>query len=436
MNVTLLSTSDTYGGAPIACLRLTKALRKHGVVARMLVQEQLSQEPDVTSIAPAAWQRKAAFLRFVRDRLSFLPYEKSRQVRFAFSPGNVGTRVADHPLVGQADLLHLHWINFGFLSLASIGELARLNQPLVWTLHDMWAFTGGCHYSRGCLHYQTHCHDCPFLRRPHPTDLSYRVFERKRALYAGANVAFVACSEWLAGLARQSALLHEAVVCAIPNPIDTQRYQPLDRREARQRLGLPPEKKLLLFGALNTGDPRKGFTHLAEALFRLKGWGPDELELAVFGKASASALASLPFKVHYLGVSGPERLIEAYNAADGFVLPSLEDNLPNTVMESLACGTPVVAFRQGGLPEMIDHARNGYLAAYQSAEDLAKGIAWLLAPETDAGELRRNAREKVMRNYTEELVAAKYRRLYEGLVEKNGERPPLVRPENGERFNQ
>ncbi|MBC7923749.1 MAG: glycosyltransferase family 4 protein [Ferruginibacter sp.] len=417
MNVTLLSTSDTYGGAPIACLRLTKALRKHGVAARMLVQDQLGQEPEVTSIAPAAWQRKAAFLRFVRDRLSFLPYERSRQVRFAFSPGSVGIRIAGHPLVEQADLLHLHWINFGFLSLASLDELARLGKPLVWTLHDMWTFTGGCHYSRGCLHYQTHCHDCPFLRRPHPTDLSYRVFERKRALYAGANVTFVACSEWLAGLARQSALLGEAVIYAIPNPIDVQRYQPLDRREARQRLGLPPEKKLLLFGAMNTSDPRKGFAYLAEALSRLKRRGAtEELELVVFGKASASALAGLPFKVHYLGVSGPEKLIQAYNAADGFVLPSLEDNLPNTVMESLACGTPVVAFRQGGLPEMIDHAHNGYLAAYQSAEALAEGIAWLLAPETDAGELRRNAREKVMGNYTEELVAGKYRRLYEGLV--------------------
>ncbi|MES2731840.1 MAG: glycosyltransferase family 4 protein [Bacteroidota bacterium] len=412
MKITLLSTSDTYGGAPIACLRLSKALQKQGVDANLLVQEKRSQDPAITTIASSFWQQKAAFLRFAWDRLTFLPYEKSKQVRFAFSTAQVGTSLVNQPLIQQADLLHMHWINFGFLSLDSIRELGRLGKPIVWTLHDMWALTGGCHYSGTCNHYQSHCHDCPFLRNPQPSDLSYRGFEQKQALYAQTTMTLVACSEWLANLARQSALTRHFDIRAIPNPIDTQLYQPINRQKARLALGLPLDKKLLLFGAMNTRDVRKGFTYLVEALGKLK---KHELaaELVVFGKADEATLAQLPFKVHYLGsISQPEKLVQAYNSADVFVLPSLEDNLPNTVMESLACGTPAVAFRQGGLPEMIDHQQNGYLAEYQSAKDLASGIAWVLE-QADVEATRQRAREKVMKQYTEAIVAAKYQQLYE-----------------------
>ncbi len=416
MKVTLLSTSDTYGGAPIACLRLTGALRKNGVEAQMLVQDKFSDNPEVTTIAATYWQKKAAFLRFVGERLYFLPFEQSKQVRFAFSPGKVGANISAHPLVQSADLLHLHWINFGFLSIKSIAKLSGLNKPLVWTMHDMWAFTGGCHYSGTCTNYLQHCHDCPFLRNPNPTDLSYRVFEQKKALYASAKLTLVACSEWLAELARKSALLRNFDIRAIPNPIDTNQYQPSNRLEARQQANLPTGKKLILFGAMNTLDRRKGFAYLEESLSLLteNAQATREMELVVFGKADEQALMHLPFPVHYLGSLLPEQLIPVYNAVDAFVLPSLEDNLPNTVMEALSCGTPVVAFRQGGLPEMIDHRKNGFLAVYRSAEDLAKGIAWLLF-KANSEVMRRDAREKVMRNYAEDIVAAKYRQLYEEL---------------------
>ena len=414
IQVTLLSTSDIYGGAAIASYRLYHALKKNQVQAQLLVQSKLTQDESVTTISSSYWQQKKTFLRFALDRLLFLPYEKNTSVRFAFSPGHVGIKLSEHPLVRQADVINLHWINFGFLSLRSIRQLAKLDKPIVWTFHDMWAFTGGCHYSGTCTHYQTHCHDCPFLRQPGPRDLSFRVFERKLALFAHLPLTVVTSSEWLGRLARKSALLKYVDIRSIPIPIDTNLYQPLDRTECRQQLGLPLNKMLILFGAMNTHDTRKGFAYLTEALDLLKGQA--DTELVIFGKADEATLQALPFKVNYLGViARPEQLVPVYNAADVFILPSLEDNLPNTVIESLACGTPVVGFQMGGLPEMVAHKRNGYLATYQSAADLATGIAWVLL-EADPKATRLSARGHVLQHYTEAVVARQYQQLYEQLT--------------------
>jgi glycosyltransferase involved in cell wall biosynthesis len=332
--------------------------------------------------------------------------------------------------VQQADVLHLHWVNFGFLSLRSLERLFALNKPIVWTLHDMWAFTGGCHYSGDCTHYQTHCHHCPFLRTASARDLSYRVFEEKLRIFAQIEDAaiggienpamagtprihFVTCSQWLSKCLKSSALLGNFPVTPIPNPIDATVYKPLNQADIRRKLGLPAEKKLLLFGAMNTQDTRKGFAYLAQALTQLaQNEDNRDLELVIFGKANAEALAALPFRTHdYGSVSGDAALVDLYNACDALVLPSLEDNLPNTVMEALACGVPAVAFDTGGLPEMIDHARNGYLARYRSAEDLAAGIRFVLN-EANRAELQQNARQSVLERFSEATVAARYQNVY------------------------
>jgi len=416
LKVTLLSTSDIYGGAAIAGYRLFKALRKNRVRAHLLVQNKLTSDEEVATISRTYWQKKKTFLRFALDRLRFLPYEKNKGVRFAFSPGNVGINLTEHSLIRQADVIHLHWINFGFLSLRSIRQLAKLNKPIVWTFHDMWAFTGGCHYSGDCTRYRTHCYHCPFLRNPGPRDLSFRVFEEKIKTFAHLPLTVVTCSEWLAGLARESALLKSFQVRSIPNPIDTQVYRPLDQAECRRHLGLPADKKLILFGAMNTHDTRKGFVYLTEALEQLKD--RMDVELIIFGKTDEQTLRALPFKVNYLGaLSQPEKLVPVYNAADVFVLPSLEDNLPNTVIESLACGTPVVGFQMGGLPEMVEHRVTGYVAAFKSAADLAKGIGYVLF-EADVPVLRTRSRAKALRDYSEEVVAVQYYQLYKEMKVK------------------
>jgi glycosyltransferase involved in cell wall biosynthesis len=420
MKVALINTFHFSGGAAVACHRLMQALQKNGVEATMLVQERNFPDKNVVEAETGYINGKKAFLRFAAERFYFLFYEKSKEVRFAFSPANIGTDVSRHPLIRQADIIHLHWINFGFLSIDTLKKLIQLNKPIVWTLHDMWAFTGGCHYSGSCTKYETHCHSCPFLRNPQPKDLSYRVFEQKLALLSKANIRFVTCSQWLKELALQSTLLRTFPVEAIPNPIDVDVYKPMSKQQAREALKLPSDTKLILFGAFKIADPRKGFHFLQKALHILKSTYSAQagnIGLLLFGKTDpVLAKTDLAFPQYHLGkLSSTPQLVQAYNVADVFVLPSLEDNLPNTVMESLACGTPVVAFNTGGVPEMVIHGQNGYLARYQSAEDLADGIYDILFA-ADTNELSKQARQQVLANFNESLIAQKYSQVYNQLL--------------------
>lgn len=395
----------------MAARRLLAALRLHGTEAHLLVQERNGPAQDgLVPLASAPGERRLALVRFTAERAVWWVRERDVSVRWAFSPAPIGAELANHPLVRQADVLHLHWTNFGFLSLGGLEKLLRLGKPVVWTLHDQWAFTGGCHYSRGCERFKTHCRQCPFLRRPGERDLSFRIFEKKMSAYRDAPLTVVACSEWLAGEARQSALLSGFPIRSIPNPIDTTVWQPTDRRAARRALGLPLDKKLVLFGAGNLRDERKGFRFVAEALGGLTG-----AELVVFGKNDPAVLAALPFPVHNLGVVSSENgLIAAYNAADVLAVPSLEDNLPNTIVEALACGTPVVAFATGGIPEMIQHRQTGWLAPPRDAAALSEGLRWAIFNEKTEN-LREAARAFAVKNYAEAVVANQYQKLYQGI---------------------
>ncbi len=349
------------------------------------------------------------------DKLFFRFFEKSKRERFGFSQGNIGIDIHTHPAIQEADIIHLHWIHFGFLSLDSLKKLFALGKPIIWTLHDMWAFTGGCHYSGSCTRFTTHCQQCPYLRCPSDNDLSFRVFERKKEIFQDANIHVVTCSQWLGNEAKGSLLFGKFPIISIPNPINTEIYQPSNKAATRAILELPVNKKLVLFGAMNTQEPRKGFIYLLDALTQLAAADSllaDSITLVVFGKADKKLGETLPFPVHSLGyVNGDENLAQLYNACDVMVFPSLEENLPNTIMESLACGTPVVAFRTGGVPEMIVHQQNGYLATLQSAEDLAAGIAYVL-DENHYTHLATQARKTVLESFTEKIVSDRYKALY------------------------
>jgi glycosyltransferase involved in cell wall biosynthesis len=395
----------------VAARRLLAALRRQGTEAHLLVRERTGPAQDgLVPLAFTPGERRLALARFTAERAVWWLHERDASVRWAFSPAPFGADLARHPLVRQAEVLHLHWTNFGFLSLKGLQNLLRLGKPVVWTLHDQWAFTGGCHYSRGCERFKTHCRQCPFLRRPGDRDLSARIFEKKRKVLENVPLTVVACSDWLAGEARQSALLGGFPIQSIPNPIDTTVWQPTDRAVARQMLGLPLDKKLVLFGAGNLRDARKGFRFLVEAM-----GGLNDAELVVFGKNDPDPLARLPFAVHNLGVIANENhLIAAYNAADALAVPSLEDNLPNTIVEALACGTPVVAFATGGIPEMMVPEKTGWLAPPRDALALAEGLRWALF--TEHPEIQREAaRAFAVKNYAEGAVAAQYLDLYHRL---------------------
>lgn len=428
MRVTHLSTYHLFGGAAVAASRLHRALAKAGqfsgsVESTMLVgtsnrQETHRPEPGVLYLANNFLAEQTAFGRFVAERLYFLPHERDKSVRFQFSPAKFGANLSFHPAIQQADVLHLHWINFGFLSINGLQSLAELGKPMVWTLHDQWAFTGGCHYARGCDHFLSHCRHCPYLKKPGEHDLASIIFEHKKRLFGNANIHFTPPSHWLAEEARQSALLHDASFTVIPYAIDQAIFCPVSRVDANTRLDLPASSRpRLLFGSANVTDTRKGFKYFAEALTLLHQQHPDLTpEILVFGKGRSYLLNELPYPVRHLGLLTTEDdIVAAYNAADAMIVPSLEDNLPNTVIEAMACGISVVGFRTGGIPEMIDHQQNGYLADVGSAQQLADGMAFVLThpnPET----LRQNARQSAETRFSEEVVAKQHIDLYRQLV--------------------
>lgn len=395
----LLLTTYPHGGAGTACQRLQAALQAQGHTVDILTAVQIAGK----------WP-------FYAERLSFLPYERDKSVRFSFSLANFGHDLSKHPLVQNADILHLHWINQGFLSLENIRQLAGLGRPVCWTLHDMWAFTGGCHYSGACQQFQQACGECPFLRRPGPNDLSHRIWQRKKNTFP-KNIQFVTCSEWLADVARSSSLLRDYAIKSIPNPIDTDIFKPLpdiERTTFRQEKGIAVNAVVLLFVAMKVSDTRKGFKYLLQALALLQAAHPDlPVEILVLGQSNPTDLAALPYPFHALGMVKDARQIAAiYAAADAFIIPSLEDNLPNTVMESIACGTPVVGFRTGGIPEMVEHQREGYIAEQGDSAALAEGIYWVVREAVPAGHLRQAARQKALLHYANAVVAGRYEDLY------------------------
>lgn len=418
MNVVLVSKDANIGGAAKACLRLFQALSKRKNVDCSLVVQQ--DERKYTEILPALrfrLKKKIDFIKLAIEKLFFLYYEKSPSVRWNFSTAITGECIYNKRELRNSDIIHLHWFNQGYLSLRGLKRILHLKKPVVWTLHDMWAFTGGCHYTNNCRKFESGCGQCPLLRNPSVNDLSHKIFTLKKNIYDPKTLTIVTCSSWLAGEAAKSAMLKDFTIVTIPNPIDTNLFRPINVTEAKLRLGLDYNKKVILFGAAKINDTRKGFIYLLEALEILSRKSSEFAHcctLLVFGKSEVDIRFPIPSKVLSF-MSDETKLVDIYNAADVFVLPSLQDNLPNTVMEALSCGTPVVAFRTGGIPEMIDHKLNGYLADFKSAEDLANGIFNILF-ECDMEETRRNARQKVINNYSYPVVAEKFENLYRSLL--------------------
>jgi len=416
-----INQSDSTGGAAIAAIRLLDALRAGGTDAHMLVLRSDLEHPGVTSMVHTRRQELRRDLKFLAEVFSYIPYEKNKRQRFTFSSGRFGYDLSHHPLVRKADILHLHWVNQGMLSLRGLEKLLSLGKPIVWTLHDTWPFTGGCHYPGACGGFTVTCGQCPLLKTPGEKDLSARQHKRKEALYENASMTFVGCSRWMKEMAEKSSLVKKDLkhsVGHIFNAIDTSLFAPaFDRQVVRQELGLPVHKKLVLFGAANMKDPRKGMDLLMRTFRNLYHTYPqlrDQLELVAFGKNASAFDEHVPFRIHpFHRVNFQKDMARLYQAADLFVLPSQQDNLPNTVVESLSCGTPVVAFRTGGVPEMIQHGSSGYLADAGKWRELGNGIISFLEDNQQAGIF---AREFAMQNFESGKVASQYQGIYENIL--------------------
>lgn len=414
MRVLIVNTSERTGGAAVAAHRLMEALNNNGVQAKMLVRDKESSKLTVVTL-PSSWKLQWHFLweRFcIWWRLHL-----RREHLFDIDIANAGTDITKLREFQEANIIHLHWINQGMLSLKDIRMILTSGKRVVWTMHDIWPATAICHLTFDCRRFEEQCQQCRLLPNGgSENDLAAKVWKQKQRMLEGQRVSFVACSQWLAGEARKSALLEGQRITSIPNPIDTRLYRPLDKQEARKELGLPTDKRLILFVSQRATNPYKGIQYLIEACHLLAQQYPDMKQntgIVILGGHAEEVTAQLPFENYPLGyVNDKQRIVKVYNAADVFVLPSLSENLPNTIMEAMACGVPSIGFRVGGIPEEIDHLENGYIAAYRDATDLAKGIHWALH-ETKPEEVRKACLTKVTRNYSQQSVAQRYIEIYE-----------------------
>lgn len=400
MKILHVNTSATAGGAAIAARRIIQAEQRYGLDASLLTRDSLPR-PGIDR------------LHFLGERLQvWVNLGLRRRNLWAIDPASQGTDITLLPAFQEADIIHLHWINQGFLSLADIRRIRESGKPLVWTMHDMWPFTGVCHHADECTawHDGTACHTCPLNSR-----LACRTYSQKEATFALADglqpIHFVGCSQWLTRMAQKAPLLQHHAISTIPNPIDTQYYTPGSKAEARAALGLPADRPLVLFIAYKASDPQKGIQYLLEAT------GEMDVDIVIVGHGAESLCSDKnasgrPGRLIPIGpVDDDDRIRTLYQACDVLAMPTLRDNLPNTIVEAMACGLPCVGFTIGGLPEMIDHFKNGYLCAYKDATDLRRGLRYVLeSPHRD--HICHTARLKAVQTYSEPAVASSYNNLY------------------------
>lgn len=382
MRVLLVNTSDSIGGAAIACRRLMDALTRNGVEVRMIT-------------AP----HRRGFICKALERVMMLPFVGfSWRKSWTIDVNWLGTDITNTDDFKWADVIHLHWVNQGMLSVGQIGKIAHSGKRVVWTMHDLWPTEGVYHYKHS----------------PDNTETSWGIallnrntMRRKLKAYGNAGVRFVTCSEWLKGQALDSRLLDGNSITSIPNPIDTGVFYSDDKAAARRQLDIPEGCRLVLFVSQKLTDERKGARYFVEAINSMK-----DVHVAVMGGSGEEIAGQLQCTTHVLGyVREHQRIANVYRAADVFVLPSLNDNLPNTIMEAMACGVPCVGFGIGGIPEMIDHKKNGYIAEPRNVQQLAEGIAYCLAEE-NRSRLSDECTKKVADTYSQKAVAEKFIDLY------------------------
>lgn len=294
----------------------------------------------------------------------------------------LGTNISHLPQIQNADIIILHWVLHGFLTIKNIEQIIKLGKPVVFFMHDMWAITGGCHYSFDCDKYKTKCYECQMFASHKLKDWALSEFDKKLKLFSAyKNIYFVSPSKWLFDCIKESALTKNKPVFYIPNVLDRTIFKPFGKKIAKQILNIDHEETVVAFGAMNVNSSYKGWEYLKKALELLKyDSEPRKISVLIFGSSYNKEIAdSVPFKIKFMGSLKEEYSTAiVYNASDVFIAPSLADNLPYTIFEALSCGTPVVAFNTGGIPDLVQHKVNGYLARYKDAQDIVEGIKFVL----------------------------------------------------------
>lgn len=414
MKVLHISTSDR-GGAANAALRLHKALLQEGIDSSFLVLKKFGNSEKTHTFRESFllnryhnfWNRLLKETKFNYEQSQLKGQAKGFE-NYSFADSWFDIRKSK--LFQEADIINLHWVA-GFLDYRTFFE--GHSKKIVWTLHDMNPFTAGCHYSANCQEYLSACQSCPQLAGVKKTDLAPSFFKIKEKGLKKANLTIVSPSNWLSNLAKASSLFRKFPTFCIPNGLDLELFKQSPKAEARKILNLPQDKKIVFFTAQDTTNIRKGFQILYDALPILS-----DKNIVIYTAGKKAGFSFPTIEIIEAGtINSPQKMALAYSAADLFVIPSLEDNLPNTVLESLACGTPVVGFTIGGIPDMIQNGENGVLVDEISTEKLAKALKHTLAnlAQFDSQKIRENCQNK----YTTKIQAQNYMNLYTKIIDKN-----------------
>lgn len=401
MQVLHINQSDTAGGAALAGYRLHQGLLNQKIDSRQLVGVKQTSSDRVAKVPRSPYLEQNIGRLTYRLGLNYLNYQ-------TFS------NISKHDFYRNADILNFHNLHSNYFNYLDIAKLTR-TKPAVFTLHDMWSFTGHCSYSYDCGKWQTGCGQCPYLNTYPAThrDITAWEWKLKQRVYSQSNLAIVAPSRWLYEQAQQS-LLNRFSIHHIPYGIDTTVYQPLDPDQCRAVLNIPQGKQVLLFAAASLADDRKGGDLLFKALLDLPQSLKAETVLLVMGSGGDEIEANLGISTINLGYISSDRIKAiAYSAADLFIFPTRADNLPLVLQESMACGTPMVSFKIGGVPDLVRPGETGYLAAPEDIKDFRQGIIQLLENAEHRNQMRQTCRAIALQEYTLELQAQRYMQLYQ-----------------------
>jgi glycosyltransferase involved in cell wall biosynthesis len=377
LNVVHLQYSTESAGR--AALRLHKAFLLEGINSSIITL-QADEIPPTDKIQYLG--KRAVLLAIIDSKLQAYRNMNTIKKFGLFSYPILGTNIAGMEKLKNADFIYIHWALNGFLNFNSIEEIAKLNKPVIVFMHDMWAITGGCHYSFDCQKYKTKCGNCQMFAKAKKNDFSEVGFNKKIKLFSKYNnLFFVAPSKWLYDCAKQSALTKDKLVKLIPNLLDNIIFKPFDKNTAKQALNIDTSDRVIAFGAVSIENAYKGWPFLKSALQLLKqDISFKNTTVIIFGSGYNKEIEeAIPFKTQFMGYLEDEYSTAlVYNAADVFIAPSLVEAFGYVIMEALSCGTPVVGFEVGGILDMIKHKENGYIAKYKDAEDVCTGIKFCM----------------------------------------------------------
>jgi len=411
LNILHVVAGNLNLGAARGALWLHKGMLQNGQNSFLLTNSILSEDyENVTSISNTKKEKILNFIKNKIDKSLKNFYFKSK--KGIFSSGWIGSDITKLEVYKKCDIINFHWINNGFIN---INLFRKIDKPIVWTIRDMWPFTGGCHYAMECDNFITNCGNCIFLNSKNNLDASRIIHNRKKKFYRN-DISIVAISNWLAEQAKKSDLLKENKIRMIANNIDTNIFFPFDKSISRNKLEINTEKKIILFGAINMNNEWKGFNKLLKAFDHIDR---KKYYLCTFGKGETKQISNLGFEVFNFGfINNDSTMRLIYSMADVFVAPSLLEAFGKTIVEAMSCGTPVVCFDATGPKDLVDHKVNGYKAVPFSSKDIANGINWICFHK-NYNQIKENAISKAVNNYDNVNIALSYIELYKEILNKN-----------------